>query len=131
MKRKLFIIILGIIILFGVASCKRFNLLDPESFKHFEGTLVHYYGKILIVKSSLPSGIPLSEAKPFELGKEMRFRVGRNTVFIPKESYRMRDFLNIGDRFNIRYLIKPYSHRNIGTYFIAFEVRNIGAKRRK
>jgi len=82
--------------------------MDPENFKYFEGTLIHLYKKFLIVKA--------------DDGQKMNFRVGRDTVFTPKEGYRMRDFLDIGARLRVRYFIKTYSSWKIGDYFIAYEV---------
>jgi hypothetical protein len=87
------------------------DMSKPENFKYFEGALIHLYKNILVVKSSD--------------GQKVNFKAGRNTVFIPKEGRRMRDFLGIGDKLKIRYFIKTYSHRKIGDYFIAFEVRRI------
>lgn len=100
------------LILVLLSACSGADLADPDNFKHFEGTLIQLYEKILVVES--------------DDGQKMTFIAKRETAFIPRESRRMRDFLNIGCRLRIRYFIKPYSHRNIiGDYFYASEVRRL------
>ena len=84
------------------------GMSEPENFKYFSGTLVHLHRKILVVKSSN--------------GETVRFKAGRRTVFTPNA------WPNVGDKLRIRYFIKTYSHRQIGDYFIAFEVRRVSSE---
>ena len=101
-----------LVLLFACSSTVEIaDQMDPENFRYLEGTLVHFYKNTLLVKS--------------DDGQKMYFRVGRNTVFIPKEGRRFRDFLFIGDRLRIRYFNKAYSDLEFGDYFIGFEVRRL------
>jgi len=114
--RKKGITLLAILWLFAVfpgefGCSKKVEVSQPEDFKYLEGTLVHLHKKVLVVKS--------------DDGKTINFRVGRHTVFTPKKSRRMRDFLNIGARVRTRYFIKTYSSWKIGDYFVAHEVCRI------
>ena len=107
MKKKLFIVLLGMVMLLSIMSCApRKYLLDPKNFKYFEGTLIHYYGKILVMESTIDEST-------------MCFLIGRRTVFMP-----VRQLPTNGSRLIIKYLTKAYSHRKVGEYFIAFEVHN-------
>jgi hypothetical protein len=67
--------------------------------------LVHRIKKVLVVKS--------------DDGQKINFRVGRKTVFTPKA------WPNIGDRLKVRYHSRVLSHKAIGDYFIAYEVRKV------
>ena len=90
----------------GEFGCsKKVNVSQPEDFKYLEGTLVHLHKKILVVKSD-------DEQK-------VCFRAGRRTVFTPKA------WPNIGDRLWVRYHSRVLSHKAIGDYFIAYEVRKL------
>ncbi len=108
---KYFYITLIILLCAGCAAPDTKDMAKPENFKYFEGTLTHLYKNVLVVES--------------DDGQKINFKAGRNTVFIPKEGRRMRDFLNTGDKLRIKYFIKTYSHRQIGDYFIAFEVSKV------
>ncbi len=99
-----------LILILLLSGCHSRVLYKLEEFKHFEGVLIHYYyNKILVLTS--------------DDGQEMTFIVGDNTVFTPKGGCRIQDFLNVGDRFMIKYFIKPFSDNKVGIYFVAIEVR--------
>ncbi|HUV59667.1 MAG TPA: FlgO family outer membrane protein [Desulfatiglandales bacterium] len=105
------ITLLAILVLFLVFSgefgCKKQAAVSqPENFTYLEGTFVQRTGKILIVKA--------------DDGQKINFRVGRRTVFTPKE------WPAIGDRLTVRYLDNVLSHESIGNYFIAYEVTKVG-----
>ncbi len=91
----------------GEFDCRRQAAASqPENFKYLEGTFVQRIKKILVVKS--------------DDGQKINFKVGFRTVFIPKA------WPTINDRLKIRYLDNVLSHRAIGNYFIAYEVRKVG-----
>ncbi len=94
------------LILLFLTACGGPDIRDPENFRYLEGTVIHYYHRILIVKP--------------DDGQKINFRVGRHTVFKP-----YKELPSIGDRVRVRYLIKPYSSWKVGDYFIAYEVSKI------
>lgn len=90
----------------GEFGCsKKLDVTQPESFESLEGTLVHQHKKILVVRS--------------DDGQEVNFKAGRRTVFTPEE------WPNIDDRLEVRYHTRVLSHKAIGRYFIAYEVRKV------
>jgi TolB-like protein len=89
---------------FGCA--KKVDVSKSENFKYLEGTFVQRIKKILAVKS--------------DDGQKINFKVGMRTIFTPDE------WPSLGDRLKIRYLDNVLSHRAIGNYFIAYEVRKVG-----
>ncbi len=91
----------------GELGCRRQAIVSQtEDFKYLEGTFVHRIRKVLVVKS--------------DDGQKINFKVGRGTVFTPKA------WPNTGDRLKVRYHTRVLSHRKIGDFFVAYEVRNLG-----
>jgi len=90
----------------GEFGCsKKVDVSQPEDFKYLEGTLIRLHKKILTVKS--------------DDGQKVCFKAGRRAVFTPKV------WPNIGDRLRVRYYSRVLSHKAIGEYFIAYEVRKL------
>jgi len=112
MKRLMIVLAVAGFLVVGCANL-RGDIMDPENFKYFEGTLVNFEYKILIMHSYN--------------GQRMLFRVGRNTIFTPifahpRKSWQMEDFLHTGDRLKIRYFDQLIRSSVPGDYFVAFEV---------
>jgi len=109
MKRLMLVLVIAMVISLIVGwvsiGCSKVNLRDPESYGNFNGTVIHYYDKLLLVESG-PT--------------RMQFRVGRKTRFTP-----IRRVPSIGDSVNVRYLKWEYDSRRVGKYFIAFEIHNV------
>ena len=93
------------LILIFLTGCSGKDFRDPENYRYFDGTVTHYFDKILTVQSGTT---------------KIAFRVGRSTIFTP-----IRILPSVGDRVNVRYFMKEYSSYKIGKYFIAFEVHKV------
>jgi uncharacterized caspase-like protein len=93
-------------VLFGEFGCRRQAAVSqPENFKYLQGTFVKRIKKVIVVES--------------DDGQKTNFRVGIGTVFVPDR------WPTDGERLKIKYLDNVLSHKAIGNYFVAYEVRKV------
>ena len=91
----------------GEFGCRRQAVVSQTyDFRYLEGTFARRIKKVIVINS--------------DDGQTVNFRVGRRTVFTPKE------WPSIGDRLKVKYHTQVLSHAAIGNYYIAHEVTKTG-----